>query len=184
MVLATLPDSLDTFVVVAELPSEEGNGTGTTELEIEPAGDLAAIHNDSMGRILANSADGGVDNVTFNVSLDPGAEGDVTYVVAFQIGTGGMNAFRTERVLVIHPGLHHHINYDGDNVTFSIANTSMPDTPFWEGTYDDLSSSYVAHPGHLDWEGEVGETDEAPGPGAIITLAALFIAVVVMVRRR
>ena len=70
-----------------------------------------------------------------------------------------------------------------DDIHITVANTTTPDMPFREGTYEDLPSSYIAHPGHLEWEGEVGETDDAPGPGGVITLSALFVAVV-LVRRR
>ena len=185
MVLATVPEALGTYVVVAELPPEDhGDAVNDTELEIEPVGDLAAIVNASMGRVMEPRNEWSRDGLTFNVSLAEDAEASVTYVAGYHIGTG-TNVVRYERAFVIHPGLHHNITFlSGSEINISVANTTTPDTPFWEGTYEELPSSYVAHPGHLEWEGEVGEVEEAPGPGAVITLTALFVAVVVMVRRR
>jgi hypothetical protein len=54
----------------------------------------------------------------------------------------------------------------------------------YNGTYEDLPHEYRTHIGVMEWAGHVGEVEESPGFGAMMSMAAAVVVSVLLLRSR
>ena len=112
--------------------------------------------------------------------------GNVTYLVGVHVKSGEL---LEEDIYSIHigPMETHVLRYIEGELRVTIWDPSIEDMmhePLFNGTYEDLPGEYRTHIGHLDWEGHIGEVEESPGFGALLSMAAPAIVAVLLVRSR
>jgi MYXO-CTERM domain-containing protein len=119
-----------------------------------------------------------------NFTLTSEAEESTTYVFAYHWVDGETHHQWTDSVK-IRPGEVHQLRYTGSGVLdMTISNATNSTEVHFAGAFDDLPAKYSTHLGVLEWEGEVGPEEEAPGMTAWSGLLALTVVVLVASRRR
>jgi hypothetical protein len=178
-------------VLVAGAAFEEGVDTpDDSELEFEAVAGL-----EELGRTqeyIGPMAEGemylgedfGTSGLVVNVSLPWEVENATTYVFGFHwAATPTFN--RWSEAVAINPGELHQLHYSGPgDLELTIANVSDPSHVHFEGAFEELPKAYQTHVGTLEWEGDVGPEEEAPGMASWTALLALSLIVVLMGRRR
>lgn len=124
------------------------------------------------------------EGLVINVSLPWDAENATTYVAAFH-WVAGLAMIRWHDSVTIYPGELHQLRYTGpSSMEIAIVNVTNTTHVHFEGAFEDLPHGYEAHLGVLEWEGEVGGEEEAPGLTAWSGLLAMALAVLLASLRR
>jgi hypothetical protein len=113
-------------------------------------------------------------------------KGNVTYLVGVHVKSGELLEEDMGSIRIM-PGDYHVLSYLDGELSISIWEHSILDIvqePVFNGTYDDLPHEYRTHIGSLEWAGHVGEVEETPGFGAMISMAAVALVSVLLLRRR
>jgi hypothetical protein len=124
------------------------------------------------------------DGIAFNVTVPPAFEETTSYVFGIQWAEG------TETEVIqgscsINAGEEHQVRYsEAIGLEVTIFNETNSTDVLFEGAFEDLPTKYTTHIGMLEWEGEVGGEEEAPGMTAGTGLLALSVVVVFISRRR
>ncbi len=185
--VATLPDLSGSYFVIGDgIGLEEGDeDTQTLDLAIGPSPNLTHVSSGEGWKILEHP--GRLDEpVQVGINHHARNEGNVTYLVGVRHMSGGLPEEYTGSIRIA-PGQYHLLTFANGELRLSIwkSISDVPlEEPVYNGTYEDLPSEYRTHIGHLEWEGHVGEVEETPGFGALLSMAAVAVVVVIVVHRR
>jgi hypothetical protein len=128
-----------------------------------------------------NSTELALGAIEFNMTLEEVAEKSTKYVVGFWPGPLASGE-DVEIALRIYPGEHHLLRREpGGNLHLTISNAT---DVIFNGALEEAPAAYHTEMGAYHWEGEIGEEEEIPGPGAVAALSAVLVAVVSLSRRR
>lgn len=185
--VATVPDlSADYLVIGDGIGLAEGDeGTQTLDLELSMGQNLSYVDSDEGWTVMEYA--GSLSNaMTVSLLHNGSNQGTVTYLVGVHIGSTDPGE-ETVGAIEMNPGELHRLTYlDGQlNVTIYEDYIVAPGlNQVYDGSYHDLPAEYRTHIGHLDWEGHIGEVEEAPGFGMLLSLGAVVAVAVVLVGRR
>jgi hypothetical protein len=127
------------------------------------------------------------DPMTVEIELNGTTTEPSVYLVGVHLVSGDLPQDDTGSIR-IGPKETHILSYvDGTlwvNITYP--NDMPPEAMeyFYYGTYEDLPKEYRTHIGQIEWEGHVGEPEEAPGFGTLLSLMAMTAIAVLLVRGR
>jgi hypothetical protein len=187
--VATVPDLSGIYFVIGDgIGLEEGDDdTQTLDLEI--------MHGPNMTQV--SSGDGWTimeytgrisEPMTLSLHHNLSNEGNVSYLVGVHVKSGDILEEDMGSIRIM-PGDSHVLSYMDGELRVEVFEPSPPDDmeprgPVYNGTYEDLPREYRTHIGKMEWVGHVGEVEEAPGFGALFSMAALATITVLLVRSR
>jgi len=186
--VATVPDLSGIYFIIGDgIGLEEGdNGTGTLDLELRMGQNLTEIASDDGWTIMEYTGRLS-DAMTVRLAHNGSNDGTVTYLVGIHVKSGDLLEEDVGSIR-INPDEWHFLSYIDGELNVKIYNDSiLPpnfNDPIFNGTYEDLPKEYTTHIGVLEWEGHVGEVEETPGFGALISVLALTVALVVVIGTR
>ena len=189
--VVTVPSGEGVFLAFADGNLLEGgpNGTATPGLTFEVGENLTVLHTDEVGTVWKFNESLDEEDVVLNVFLDENASRRASYVVGIHIIEGSHEEIHNGSI-VIYPGEGHTVSFlqsDSDHLNVGVW-IEKDNITVWPhiGTFEDLPVKYRTDIGVLEWEGRVGEEEEAPGPSATLALGSIIVvaAVSLMARRR
>jgi hypothetical protein len=185
--VATVPDLSGIYIVIGDgIGLEEGdNGTETLDLELRWDLNLTEVGSGEGWTILEYAgrlSEPMVVGILHNFSNS----GNVTYLVGIHVKSGDLLEEDVGSIR-IKPGEYHILTYLDGELRVMIWEDNILDIiqdPVFNGTYEDLPSEYRTHIGVLEWVGHIGEVEDTPGFGALISVLALSVALVVVIGTR
>ncbi|UCC92775.1 MAG: hypothetical protein JSW25_08945 [Thermoplasmata archaeon] len=185
--VATVPDLSGIYFVIGDgigLAADDDD-TQTLDLQVLKGENLTEISSHD-GWTIMEYAGRLSDPMVVNLHHDESNEGNVTYLVGIHVTSGDLILEDVGSVR-IQPGQYHRLWYlDGELRLFIFDEFPLliDAQDIWNGSYEDLPKEYRTHIGHLDWEGHVGEPEEAPGFGTLMSVLAMSTVAVLVLRRR
>ena len=186
--IATVPDLSGIYFVIGDgIGLEEGdNNTDALDLEIRWGQNLTEVSS-SEGWTVLEYTGRLSEPMHVGIKHNFSNQGTVTYLVGIHVKSGDLLEEDIGSIR-INPGEDHTLRYLDGELWVIIRGADLPpgtiEDPLYNGTYEDLPSEYRTHIGALEWEGHVGEPEETPGFGVLISALALTIAVFAVGARR
>ncbi|UCC93717.1 MAG: hypothetical protein JSW25_03375 [Thermoplasmata archaeon] len=185
--VATVPDLSGIYFVIGDgIGLEEGdNDTQTLDLELRWGQNMTEVSSGD-GWAIREYAGRLSEPMFVGVAHNFSNQGNVTYLVGVHTVSGELMEEDIGSIRIM-PGDYHALSYLDGELTVTIYDPSREDweqDPVWTGVYEDLPKEYRTHIGALEWEGHVGEPEETPGFGALMSILALTVAIVVVIRTR
>ena len=186
--IATVPDLSGIYFVFGDGTGlEEGDdSTHTPVFEMIWGSYMTQVQSDERGTIM-EFAGRLSEPMTLRLRLDESVTEPSVYLVGIHVKSGDHLVEDTGSIR-IKPDETHALSYLDGELSIKILIASGGDPPIsiisYDGTYEDLPSEYRTHIGALEWEGHVGEPEETPGFGVLVSVLALTIAVFAVGARR
>jgi hypothetical protein len=187
--VATVPDLSKTYFVIGDgIGLEHGDEDDQTlNLEMTWGNNLTEVASGDGGTIQEYAGHLSDDPILVKLVHNNSNEGTVTYLVGVHAQSGELLEEDMGSIRMM-PGECHYLSYIDGGLWVTIYKDSPHDIfeeSYYNGTFEDLPSEYRTHIGRLEWEGHVGEVEESPGFGALISMAAVAtMAVLLLASRR
>jgi hypothetical protein len=187
LAVATVPDLSGIYFVIGDGTglATDDNSTHTPVFDMEWGQNLTEVHSDVHGTIMEY---GGrlSEAMTVGIALNDSTEEPSVYMVGIHVKSGDL---LEEDIgsLKIDPGEYHVLSYVDGQLTVDVHEYilgTVVEPPVWSGPYEDIPKEYRTHIGHLEWEGHVGEPEEAPGFGTLMSVLAMAAIAVLVLRGR
>lgn len=185
--VATVPDLSGIYFIIGDGTGlEEGDdSTETPVFDMLWGSNLTQVQSDERGTIM-EFAGRLSEPMTLKLGHFSSTAEPSVYLVGIHVKSGDLLEEDTGSIR-INPDEAHELSYlDGELSikiwTYDEVQSGL--SVFFNGTYEDLPLEYRTHIGALEWEGHVGEPEETPGFGALVSVLALTIAVFAVGARR
>lgn len=186
--VATVPDLSGIYFVIGDgIGLEYGDDdTQTLDLELRWGENMTEVSSGDGWTIMEYA--GSLSEPMFaGLFHNFSNQGNVTYLVGIHVTSEELLEEDVGSIM-IKPGEYHTLSYLDGQLWVQIwplpPIEDVVHDPVYNGTYEDLPKEYHTHIGVLEWEGHVGEPEETPGFGSLISVLALTVALVVVIRRR
>jgi len=185
LTVATVPDLSGIYFVFGDGTGlEEGdNSANTPVFDMFWGPNLTQVQSDEHGTIM-EFAGRLSEPMTLRLQHFSSTAETSVYLVGVHVKSGELPDTGSIR---INPDEAHELSYLDGELSIRIWTYDEVQSVlsvFYNGTYEDLPSEYRTHIGALEWEGHVGEPEETPGFGLLISVLALTVAVFAVGARR
>jgi hypothetical protein len=187
LTVATVPDLSNNYFVIGDGTGlgEGDDSTHTPVFDTVWGPNLTQVQSDAHGTIMEY---GGLLTEPMAVELE--LNETTTESSVYLVGTHLMMEDVLEEdiaSIVINPSEVHFLSYLNGHLSimiFSVVLSDIVQPPIFNGSYNDLPKEYRTHIGQLEWEGHVGEPEETPGFGPLMSVLAMATIAVLVVRGR
>jgi len=188
--VATVPDLSGIYFAIGDGTglATKDNSTHSPVFDMEWGPNLTEVHADDHGAIM-EFAGRLSDPMTLRLRLNDSTTEPSVYLVGVHVKSGDL---LEEDVGSIRINLNetHRLSYIDGELRIHIALVKRNGSgffvwsPLFNGTYEDLPKEYRTHIGRMEWVGHVGELEETPGFGMLMSVLALAAVAVVAARSR
>ncbi len=185
--VATVPDLSGFYLVIGDgIGLAEGDDDDQTlDLEMSWGQNLTPVAS-GEGWAIREYAGRLSDPMRVELMHNYSNTGNVTYLVGVHVKSGDILEEDIGSLRIM-PGETHVMTYVEGLLHVTIWEADYDeetDEPVYDGPYEDIPKEYRTHIGKMEWVGHIGEPEETPGFGALLSLGAVVAVSLVLVRRR
>jgi hypothetical protein len=174
--IATVPDLSGIYFVIGDgIGLGEGDDdTQTLDLEMAWGKNMTEVASGD-GWTIQEYAGRLSDPMMVSLKHNFSNTGNVTYLVGIHVKSGDLLEQDIGSIRIM-PGERHILRYIDGELWITIWEFTVENIyqePVFNGTYEDLPDGYRTHIGQLEWVGHVGEPEETPGFGFLLSMLAM-----------